>query len=279
MLVQRDRTARTLKLSQPRHIDDIINTLNLGNAGGRPVPMAPGADTTPTKAGEQLPDDPSLYAKAVGMLLYVANTTRPDLALAVSTLARCMTNPPARHFRQLKAVGRYLQATRDAGIVYGRTTAGPLLVGYTDADYAGCPVTRRSRGGYAFLLFGGAIAWQTKLQSIVAQCTAESEYVALALAARHAVWTRRLMADLPVHLRHPLVINVDNQAAIFMTNNSADSARTKHIDVRHHFVRDAVQRQEIQLQYCQTDLNCADIFTKPLAEDKVLRFRTALGVC
>ena len=102
--------------------------------------------------------------------------------------------------------------------------------------------------------------------------------MALANAARLAVWLRRLLADLHVHLAHPLSVNVDNQAAIFMANNSADSSRTKHIDVRFHFVRDAVLREEIVLTYCPTDQNTADVFTKPLREDKVLKFRWAMGL-
>jgi hypothetical protein len=276
MCIQRDRDNRTLKISQPKHVEDLLAKTNMIDVNTRTVPLSSSADLTATKEGDQQLDKRTPYAECVGALLYIASVSRPDLSLAVSVLARHMSNPCERHWTLLKGVLRYLAGTKELGITYG-TSAKQLEV-WTDADYAACKDTRRSRGGYLFNLYGGAISWSSKLQSVVATSSAESEYIAAAHCAREAVWLRRVCAFLNIKHKGPLTVNADNKAAIFMATNSADTSRTKHIDVANHYVRNVAQRGIIKLEYINTANNAADIFTKPLPEAKFNKFRDIIGM-
>ena len=172
---------------------------------------------------------------------------------------------------------RYLAGTKTVGITYG--TSPEVLTGYTDADYSTCRDTRKSRSGFVFILFGGAVSWSSKLQSVVALSTAESEYIAAAGAAREGTWLRRVAAEMDILLEGPLVLHGDNQAAHHLAKNKADKQRTKHIDVAYHFIRQQVDRQVLQFKFVSTDYNAADIFTKALPEVKVLKFSKLMGVC
>ena len=179
----------------------------------------------------------------VGSLLYLANSTRPDLSTSTSILARGMSAPTERQWQLAKGVLRTLKGTIGLGITYGLSSYGrssiPLEL-YTDADYAGCKDTRRSRSGFLCNSYGGAVIWRTKLQTVVATSSAESEYIAAYHAAREAVWINRLCHDLCFPISGPAVIMIDNTAAIKMADNTGDSPKTKHIAVAYHFIRDKV---------------------------------------
>jgi hypothetical protein len=278
VVIERDRSARTLKISQPRHAEGILAKLDMDEAKPKSVPMSAGADYTRT-ASDDTPlesEEARLYAESVGALLYLASVTRPDLAMTVSVLARHLTKPCTRHWQLLKHVLRYLKGTQTMGIMYG-TSEEPLEL-YTDADYASCKDTRRSRNGFVFKMYGGAVSWSSKLQSVVAQSSAESEYIAGAHAARHAVWVRRLCTDMGLRISGPVRLQADNQAAIFMAANSADSSRTKHIEVPYHFLRQVVARGVIRMMHVSTEDNAADMFTKPLGDVKFKKFRSLIGM-
>ena len=279
--ISRDRLRGFITLSQPTHVDDLLSKHGLLDAKGRDIPMTVGADVGGMR-DDDYPADKTKYAESVGALLYIASFTRPDLAYAVNSLARHMSNPAERHFKLLKGVIRYLSKTRTLGITFGDTKSfdhgsSPVIV-YTDSDFAGCKDTRRSRTGYVLMLYGGPVSWTSKLQSVVATSTAESEYIACAAAAREAVWFRRVCSDLDIPLSGAIPVRVDNQAAISMGNSSADTARTKHIDISYHFLRDQITRQRLRLVYVRTDNNPADIFTKALPEAKFGVFRQMMGM-
>lgn len=276
MKIERDRAAGTLKISQPSHIDALLKKFDMDEAKPKVIPMSTGADYSTAKDGEELLDEGNRFAECVGGLLYIAAVTRPDLATAVSVLARSMAKPTKRHWLQLKQLLRYLVATRTLGIIFGGGKDG--LEGWTDSDYAACKDTRRSRGGFVFNVFGGAVSWQSKLQSVVATSTAESEYIAGSFAAREAKWLRRICNDVGIPTLEAVPLKADNQAAIHMAVNSSDSTRTKHIDVHYHVLRELVTKQVISLKYINTDDNPADIFTKPLGDLKFRKFRGMLGM-
>lgn len=174
--MQIERTPDTLKLSLPSYIDSVLVKYNLASAKSREIPISPGADTSARRPDEPAFADPCLYRGAVGALLYLACTCRPDLAFAVSTLAKANHDPGQRHWQLLQGVLRYLQGTRELGLVY--RSGSPTLIGYSDADYAGDTLTRKSRSGFVFRFAGAAICWHSRQQPIVATSTAESEYTA-----------------------------------------------------------------------------------------------------
>lgn len=262
--IQRDRSARTLKLSQRLLTEDLLEEFGMAEAKPRSTPFPPGCH--PSKAGaDPLPPD-SRYAEVVGSLLYLATVTRPDIAQAVGVLTRYMAAPTTEHWQLAMGVLRYLAGTRDWGIVFGPTDP---IVGYTDSDYAGDPDIRRSTSGFVFTMNGGSVSWSSRLQPTVAVSTAEAEYMAASPAVKEALWLRKLLADFgkPVDA---LTIFTDNQAALALLKNPVSSVRTKHIDVIHHFARERVERNEVQFVYIASQDNVADTMTKPLP---AVRFR------
>ena len=274
--IERDRKAKTLKISQPTLIDSIVNEFNMADSNPKSIPMSPGCDISKlTDQDTPLPQEVP-YAKCVGALLYLSSTTRPDLALCVSLLAKHMSKPAMRHWTYAKSVLAYLNTTKTYGITYG--TSNETLQAYTDADYAACKDTRKSRTGYVFTLFGGAITWSSKQQSVVALSTAESEYIAACHTAREGIWLQRLCKDLGIDCDGPLALHADNKASIHMATNSSDTARTKHIDVAYHFLRQSVLRHLIRMVFCPSDKNPADMFTKPLASAKFGIFTRFVGM-
>ena len=153
-----------------------------------------------------------------------------------------------------------------------------MVLGYSDADYAGDVDTRRSTTGYVFILNGGAISWSSRRQATVAVSTTEAEYMAEAHAAKEALWLRKLLGDLGFTVP-TVTIFADNQSAIKLANNPVTSARSKHIDVLYHFVRERVARKEVEFEYVPTSEMVADILTKAVSEAKVAYCRDSMGVC
>ena len=159
-----------------------------------------------------------------------------------------------------------------------KKTESAELIGYSDADFAGDLDDRRSTSGNLFLIGGGAVSWLSKKQSIVSLSTAEAEYVALCRATQEATWIRRLLSDLHSLPEQPTVIMEDNQGALYIAKNQAVQARTKHIDIRYHYIREALSNGTVDLHYCPTEHMIADIFTKPLARKRFENLRVKLGL-
>lgn len=209
----------------------------------------------------------------MGGLLYLASTTRPDIAYAVGVLSRFMHNPEEAHWLAAKYVLRYISGTAGMGLCYG---AGDALVGSCDADYAGDLMTRRSTSGWCFTWNGAVVSWASKLQPTVSVSTAEAEYLAAAAIIKEALWQRKMLTDLG-EAAAPVRVAEDNQACLAMLGNSKGTGRAKHIDVAHHFVRDRVARGEVEFFYLHSAQMVADGLTKPLAAPAFLTFRTRLG--
>uniref|UniRef100_A0AAV1UIR5 Uncharacterized protein n=1 Tax=Peronospora matthiolae TaxID=2874970 RepID=A0AAV1UIR5_9STRA len=178
----------------------------------------------------------------------------------------------------LKRVLRYLQATPTLGIRFIGAGNGKL-VGYSDADWAGDIDTRRSTSGYVFVLNNGCISWRSKKQRSVALSSTEAEYMALSEATQEATWLKTFMRDLGEEAGdNALTIYEDNQGAIALAENPEFHKRTKHIDIRYHFVREKVEKNQVVLQYCPTQDMLADIMTKAIAAPQFTILRTKLGI-
>ena len=154
----------------------------------------------------------------------------------------------------------------DLGLTYSAERAS--FEGYTDADWGNCPIDRRAYSGYLFLLNGGPITWDSRKQRTVATSTVEAEYVALSEGVRDAIFQKRFIAELGFPDSKELIVFSDNQGAIALAKNPVHHAKTKHIDIRHHFVRDVFKEKEFDLQYVSTDDQTADFLTKALPRAK-----------
>ena len=220
--------------------------------------------------------DATLYRSLVGNLLYLT-ATRPDIMFAASLLSRFMNSPSQIHFGAAKRVLRYIRGTTDFGIMYGRCCE-PKLKGYYDSDWGGCFDDMKSTSGYAFTLGSGIFSWVSKKQQSVAQSSAEAEYVSASLATSQAIWLRRIMEDFGEKQEEGTELFCDNKSAIAIAKNPVQHSRTRHIAIKHHFIRDAIEEGEIQLKFCKSEEQIADIFTKALPRDKFQQCREMLGI-
>ena len=188
-----------------------------------------------------------------------------------------MSRPNNEHWVGAKRVLRYLKGTADFGLVYTKSDHSQLR-GYSDSDWAGCTDTRRSTSGYIFMIGNNVISWGSKKQPVVALSTTEAEYIALCSATQEAVWLRRLLESIQLVQNGPTTIVEDNQGTISMAKNLRDSSRTKHIDIRYHFNREAVEKNITKIEYCETGDMVADTFTKPLPKPAFEKHRASMNI-
>ena len=221
--------------------------------------------------------DRTTYQQAIGCLTYLATHTRPDISASVGILSKFMADPGPTHWSGVKRILRYLQGTRSYGLVFTGESRDALL-GFSDSDWAGDIVTRRSVSGYVFQLGQSTISWCSKRQQTVAKSSTEAEYVALSIATQEVIWLRRLLSDLGVDISTPTEMMEDNRGAIDLSKNPKDHGRTKHIDVSYHFARERVATKEIKINYVPSSENLADVMTKPLPRVPFEKFRGDLGV-
>jgi hypothetical protein len=257
MKVTRDRRARKLWITQPAYIDRLLDRFpDHANYRNWASPI----QQKPSEGGE--PTDLTPYQEIVGCLQWLAGCTRPDVSYTASLLARYTNNPTEAHWEMALRATSYLAHSRTLGLELG----GPKspLEGWVDADWAGCHDTRRSTTGYVFKINGSAITWSSKRQQTVASSTVEAEYIAMAEAAREAIWLRNLLRELGFKSLLTTKLHVDNQGALRLALNPSTHQRTKHIDIKHHLIRELVEGGTIDLRYVATMEQQADILTKSL---------------
>eukprot|EP00253_Pinus_taeda_P028820 PITA_28820 len=220
------------------------------------------------------------YVSAVSSLMYAMVYIRPDIAHAVGVLSRFTSKPGKEHWIVVKRVFRYLRGTSDYGLCYqGRPGLDRVLDirGFVDADWAGDFDQRRSTSGYVFNLFGGAVSWMSKKQSVVALSTTEAEYMATTHASKETVWLQRLCSSMGL-VQGAIRIDCDSQCAIFLAKNPAYHSKKEHIDVQYHFVRDMIEDKKVLLVKVDTLKNTADALTKSVSSEKFSWCRETMGV-
>jgi hypothetical protein len=220
-------------------------------------------------------EDPTKYREAVGALNYLAVCTRPDISYAVSQISKKMQSPNEEDWMLVKRILRYLQKTKNAKLVY--QSEPKELVGFSDASYAPNSEDRKSISGYLFQMNGAAISWKSKKQPIISLSSMEAEYIAITAAIKEAKWLAKLEEELMLKTKK-MIIYEDNQSTIKTAKNEIHTDRSKHIDVRYHFVREQIQIGAIEILYCPTGDMTADIMTKALGAIKHARFAQSLGM-
>lgn len=267
-------TSSGLLLTQCQYVKELL--ADFGMADCRPVatPMIEKLRLDPDMAAP--PVDSTTYQQMVGKLIFLTHT-RPDIAFAVGIVSRFMSHPQEPHMQAVKHIYRYLKGSTDLALSYQRGGVNTLR-GFTDADWAGAH-DRKSTTGFLFLLGETPITWSNKRQSTVALSSTEAEYMALTEGTKEAIWLRRLFGELNLqNPRMPTTLHGDNQGSINLAHNPIYHARTKHVDVRHHFIREKVLSGEISLEYVPTGNQLADIFTKALGRVAFERIRSQLGL-
>lgn len=277
--VTRNRDHRTISLSQLSYIDSIVRRFGLEDLKPVSCPMEPHvklhSNQSPSTGAEYAAMRHIPYREAVGSLMYASLGTRPDISYAVTTVSRFSQNPGQPHWDAVRRIYRYLVGTKDLRLTYGGVEG--TLTGFADAD-GSMAEDRRAVSGYAFLIDGGAVSWSSKRQEIVSLSTTESEYVAATHAAKEALWLRSLIGDLFDPITEPTTLFSDNQSAIALTKDHQYHARTKHIDVRFHFIRWVIEDGKLRLIFCPTSDMIADTLTKALPSPKVKHFASQLGL-
>ena len=274
--VVQDPTASTIWIGQPNYIESLISDFDMTNAKCCNTPINVGEKLS--KATEEsIRADPEKYQSAVGRLLYLSTTTRPDIAFAVSSVAKYTSDPTVQHWKAVKHIIRYLIGTVGYGLMFRKKETAETE-GYSDADWAGDIDDRKSTSGYLFKLSGASISWRSRKQSCVALSTAEAEYISLATAGQEAIWLSRLITELKRGTEKPVTLYEDNQAAICLSKNPQFHGRSKHIAIKYHFIRDEVQKGSLTVPYCKTEEMAADMMTKGLYSDRFSKLRKMAGV-
>ncbi|KAF5781986.1 putative RNA-directed DNA polymerase [Helianthus annuus] len=268
--ITRDRASKKLHMSQEQYIEKVLSRFNMAKAKAVSSPLTPNfklTDKDCPSSKEEIEDmDKVPSASAVGSLMYAMVCTRPDIAHAVGVVSRFLSNPGKKHWEAVKWIFRYLRGSSKLGITFGN--GKPMLVGYTDSDLAGNKDNMKSTSGYLMTFAGGAVSWQSRLQKYVALSTTEAEYVAATEACKELLWLKRLMQELGF-MQQRYVVLCDNQSAIHLAKNSMFHKRTKHIDVKYHWIRDALEDKLFELDKVHTDDNGSDMLTKSLAREKL----------
>lgn len=270
MKITRNIEKGTLNINQSTYINEILKIYNMLDC--KPVSAPLDKYQKITKEHEEQTEE------TVGSLQYLAQLTRPDIAFATNLMSRFSQNPGTKHWGAIKRILRYLRGTIDLEIQYDKE-ADNSLTAYSDADWAEDPTDRKSTTGYVTLCQGGAISWTSRKQQTVANSTTEAEYLALSSVVKEVIWIRKLARELESKLsEEPTTIFSDNKSAIKLSNNEGYSQRTKHMDVRHNFLKERVENGEIEICYVPTKYMVADPLIKAVSGRKILDFNYQVGM-
>ena len=260
-------------IHQEKYTKDILKKFKMDDCKPIKTPMPTNGHLDLDEGGKSV--DQTLYRSMIGSLLYLT-ASRPDIMFSVCMCARFQANTKESHISAVKRILRYLKHMPSIGLWYPKGASFTLL-GYSDSDFAGCRVDRKSTSGGCHLLGRSLVSWSSKKQNSVALSTAEAEYIAAGACCAQILYMKQSLLDYGVVLdRIPLLC--DNESAVKIANNPVQHSRTKHIDIRHHFLRDHVARNDILLCGVRSEDQLADIFTKPLDESTFCRLRSELNV-
>ncbi|KAK2411518.1 putative mitochondrial protein [Trifolium repens] len=261
--IQINQTEKGTFIHQSKYIKDLLKKFNLEDCKPMNTPMHPtsslGIDESEGKV------DQKLYRGMIGSLLYLT-ASRPDILFSVCLCARFQSDPRESHLTAVKRIFRYLKSTCNIGLLYQKSN-DYKLIGFCDADYAGDRVERKSTSGNCQFIGENLISWASKRQTTIAMSTAEAEYISAAKCCTQLLWMKYQLEDYQISSNN-IPLYCDNTAAIHLSKNPILHSRAKHIEIKHHFIRDYVQKGVIDLKFIETENQWADIFTKPLAVER-----------
>ncbi|KAK9879752.1 hypothetical protein WA026_006815 [Henosepilachna vigintioctopunctata] len=260
-----------IKLDQEKYTENVLEKFRMENAKSAATPITDYYDNCKIEPKpEKFP-----YREAVGSLLYLSNKTRPDIAYAVGFCSRKLENPTRVDINNVKRLLRYLAGTRSHGIIYKRDDDVETLKAYSDSDFAGDKMTRKSTTGYVVYYSNGPVSWSSRKQPVVELSSTEAEFIAAAESVKEVLYLKALF-ECMILRNINVTLNIDNQSAISIIKNVQFNRRSKHIDVRFHFIHEKVNEGLITVKYLCTEDNIADIFTKALNSVKFSKHKNEL---
>jgi len=272
--LQVKQTAEGIFISQFKCAKDLVKRFGLNGKSRARTPMSTSVKISSDLVGK--PVDPSLYRSMIRSLLYLT-ASRPDIAFSVGVCARFQANPKESHLTAVKRIIRYVNDTLLYGIWYSRET-NLLVAGYSNADWAGNADDKKSTSGGCFYVGNNLVAWMSKKQASISLSTAEGEYIAAGSCCTQLLWMKTSLGDYGFS-QGTMIINCDNTSAINISKNPVQHFGTKHIDIRHNFLRDLVESEVVSLSFIPAENQLADILTKPLDGGRFESLRKAIGVC
>jgi hypothetical protein len=256
-----------------KYIKDMLKKFGMEDAKSISTPIGTSGSLDSDISGNMV--DQKLYRSMIGSLLYVT-ASRPDVMFSVCMCVRFQASPRESHLKATKRILRYLKHTKDVRLWYPKS-ANFELVGYLDSDYAEDKVKRKSTSSTCQLLGRSLVSWSSKKQNSVALSTAEAEYITVGSCCAQIIWMKATLRDFGIKFKQvPLLC--DNESVVKLTNNPVQHQRIKHIDVRHHFIRDHQQKGDICIESVGTNDQLADIFTKPLDEKRFCKLKNELNI-
>ncbi|CAO2820878.1 unnamed protein product [Amaranthus hypochondriacus] len=268
------RISAGLFLSQHKYATEILEKAGMSQCNPASTPVS---TTSKLRANVGSPcSDPTLYRSLAGALQY-PTFTRPDIFYAVQQICLFMHDPRVEHMAALHRIIRYIKGTFAHGLQLYKSSISSLI-SYTDADWGGCPDTRRSTFGYCVFLGDNLVSWSAKRQPTVSRFSAEAEYCGVANVVSETCWIRNLLLELHCAITTATLVYCDNVSAVYLSGNPIHHQRTKHIEMDIHFVREQVKRGDIRVLHVPSRFQIADIFTKGLPQILFEDFRSSLSV-
>ena len=295
--ISQDYNNNEITLNQENYIKNVIEKYDLKIKQHRTLPLPPNTkiykDQCPlenSKEQKEMKNYP--YRELIGSWIYLATSTRPDIAFSISQLAKMVDNPGKVHWDLLVYLSSYIANTSKFGIRYYQDNDTKLhyftsdnyfnnsdeIISYCDSDWAGDLDSRKSISGYIIMFSGGPISWFCKKQTVIAQSTAEAEYVAAGVASMEIMHIKNIIREIFKEPLKPVILLCDNQSAIILVKDPPFSKATRHIGIKYHYVREMAKNKEIVIMKCKGTENGADIFTKVLSKEQFIKSRTICGI-
>jgi histone deacetylase 1/2 len=263
-------------LTQEKYANDILERVGMSQCKPVNSPMSTSEKLSRYEGSILGPKDATNYRSVVGALQYLT-LTRPDISFAVNKVCQFLHAPTTVHWAAVKRILRYLKQTTNVGLKIGRSSS-LLVSAFSDADWAGCLDDRRSTGGFAVFLGSNLVSWSARKQATVSRSSTEAEYKALANATAEVMWIQTLLMELGIPAPRAAKLWCDNIGAKYLSANPVFHARTKHIEVDYHFVRERVARKLLDIEFVSTKDQVADGFTKPLLVRQLEMFKSNLNL-
>ena len=272
--IERDGATGQITIHQNKYIRELLHEYKMEECRPVSTPLEPKFQVICENDNcEKV--NPTLYQSLIGSLMYLAICTRPDILHSVCKLSQRNKDPHHEHMAAARRLLKYLNKSANYELRYRKT--GQPVICYADADWGGDASNRKSYTGYVFILAGSAFSWESKKQATVALSSTEAEYMALSSAAKEAVFLKKLLSEVKIHCPEKILIYGDNLGAIHLVKNPIYHSRSKHIDIKYHHIRNVFSEGLIDLQYCNSNSNISDVFTKNLSKDNHIKFVEALG--